>query len=118
MTDTSARDRSAWRDELDRLTKNHEGQWVTIELLDPTLGDLEEAERLPFTYATYDPRDDAVIVAVGGRSGRFPVVLRHIVNHPTEVDVSDDGRGLAAMRVVDADGTATLVSFVPEPALA
>jgi hypothetical protein len=116
MTDTSTVDRSQWATLLDRLTKEHEGELVTIELLDPTYGDLREAERLPFAYLTYDSRDDVVIVAVGGRSGRYPVVLRHIISSPTDVDVAEGRPAGAAVRVIDAEGTPTLVTFLPHSA--
>jgi len=64
-------------------------------------------------YAAYDPKDDVVIIAVGGRSPRYPVVLRHMISHPTEVAAAEIGSARAAIRVVDAEGTATLVSFFP-----
>jgi len=110
MADTATPQASEWTSLLDKMTAEHAGHHVTIELLDPTYGDQHEAERLPFAYATYDPRDDVVIVAVGGNSPRFPVVLRHMVWHPTQVDAVDDG-GLAAIRAVEPDGTTTVVTF-------
>jgi hypothetical protein len=46
---------------------------------------------------------------------RFPVVLRHMIPHPAEVNVAT-GAGIdAAIRVVDTDGTTTLVTFFPPP---
>lgn len=105
-------DRTEWARLLDRLSREHEGELVTIELLDQTYGDQYEAEHLPFTSALYDRKDDAVVVSVGGRSGRYPVLLRHIISHPTEVSASRSRAG-DAFRVVEADGTATLVSFFP-----
>ncbi|MEA2612652.1 MAG: hypothetical protein QOI52_611, partial [Chloroflexota bacterium] len=51
-----------------------------------------------------------VIIAVGGNSPRFPVVLRHMIWHPREDDVTS-GADLTAMKVTDADATETLVSF-------
>lgn len=113
MAHTPSADGNDWTQLLDRLSKENEGQLVTIELLDPTFGDQYEAERMPFAYATYDPKDDMIIVAVGGRSARFPVVLRHMISHPTEVGAAEfEGAG-SAIRVIDADGTVTLVSFFP-----
>ncbi|MET0999291.1 MAG: DUF5335 family protein [Marmoricola sp.] len=109
MADTST-DRQGWVEGLDRLTKDRGGQDVTIEVLDRTFGDQTEAERLPFMYAEYDPKDDVVIVAVGGRSSSYPVVLRHMVSHPSEVDIDLD---TGAFRVVEQDGTTTIVSFFP-----
>jgi hypothetical protein len=109
MTENSTINRNAWRGQLDGLTADHEGQDVTIEVVDQEYGDQHEAERLPFRYASYDPKDDVVIVAVGGRSERYPVVLRHMISHPAEVDATQDVP--VALRVVDDDGTITLVSF-------
>ncbi|MDQ1752697.1 MAG: hypothetical protein QOE71_3753 [Pseudonocardiales bacterium] len=109
MTDTAVEERSRWAIELDQLTREHEGDLVVIEVLDITYGDGEEAERVPFGYAAYDRKDDAVVVAVGGRSGRFPVALRHIVTHPIEIDIAEH-----AMRVVAEDGTTTIVTFIDD----
>jgi hypothetical protein len=107
-------DRSRWQAVLDQLTKEHEGEEITIELLDPTFGDAEEVERLPFAYVNYDRPTDTVIVAVGGRTAAYPVVLRHMIHRPVELAV-DDGKDIAALKVVDTDGTATLVSFSSRP---
>jgi acetamidase/formamidase len=109
MTDTSTDNRSTWARELDQVTDEHEGDLVVIEVLDTTYGDGEEAERVPFAYASYDRKDDVVIVGVGGRSGRFPVALRHIIAHPVQIDVAEN-----AMRVVSEDGTTTIVTFVED----
>jgi hypothetical protein len=112
MTESSTVNRRAWTEELDELTKEREGQYVTIEVLDPMYGDGTEAERLPFAYASYDPKDDVVIIAVGGNTSKYPVVLRHMVWHPTEVDVDKEA---GAIKVVEPDGTTTYVSFFPPP---
>ena len=82
------------------------GTWtVTVKS-----GDQTEAERLPFAYTSYDPKGDVVVVAVGGRSSSYPVVLRHMVTHPSGVDIDLDA---GAFRAVEQDGTTTLVSFFP-----
>ena len=39
MADTSTTDRQGWVEGLDRLTKDPEGQDVTIEVLDRSFGD-------------------------------------------------------------------------------
>jgi hypothetical protein len=112
MTGTSTVDHSEWTSLLDRLTKDHEGEYVTIEIVDPTYGDNPEAERMPFQYAAYDYKDDVAFVVVGGKTPRYPVALRHMVAHPADVTATMDP---PAVRVVDNDGTATLVSFFPAP---
>ena len=73
-------------------------------------GWVEGLDRLTFAYTSYDPKDDVVVVAVGGRSSSYPVVLRHMVPHPSEVDIDLDA---GAFRAVEQDGTTTLVSFFP-----
>jgi hypothetical protein len=110
MTESSTTDRKEWVDRLDHLTKDRAGQYVAIEVLDPTYGDEPEAERLPFAYSSYDEKDDVVIIAVGGNSPKYPVVLRHMVWHPTEVDVD---MAAGALKVVEKDGTTTIASFFP-----
>src|SRR5215216_4987336 len=75
-------DRDQWETMLNQLTDQHAGEQITIEILDPTLGDQVEAERLPFTYATYDRRDDTIVIAVGGKTPRYPVLLRHMITKP------------------------------------
>ena len=109
--------RAGWQANLDDLTRQHEGHEVTIELLDRELGDEEEVARLPLSSIGFDPKDDVVIVAVGGRDGRFPVVLRHMVENPQRIVVdshADDGR--VALDVVDGDGDHTIVTIWPPAA--
>jgi Family of unknown function (DUF5335) len=110
--------RAGWQAQLDELTRQHEGHDVTIELLDRDLGDEEEVERLPLSYIGFDPKDDVVIVAVGGRDGRYPVVLRHLVEHPQRIladSSADDGR--VALDVVDGEGDHTIITIRPPAAV-
>ncbi|HEY0449172.1 DUF5335 family protein [Actinophytocola sp.] len=116
MADTGTLNRNEWLAAFDRMTSDHEGDEVTIEVLDPTIGYEPEAERMPFSYLNYDPKDDVVIVAVGGRTPRYPVVLRHIVYRPSRVDIAVDEVPQPAVRVVEEDGTTTLVTFFPAAA--
>ncbi|MEU0094831.1 DUF5335 family protein [Kribbella sp. NPDC006257] len=103
-------DREQWESALDQLTKRHDGDYITIEVLDASLGDQLEVERLPFRYATYDRRDDTVVIAVGGITTRFPVVLRHLISKPATVSIAEESEP-AAMLITDTDSTSTLVSF-------
>jgi hypothetical protein len=114
MTDTTTLNRGEWRTALERVTENHEGREVTIEVMDPELGPGYEAERLPFAYIDYDPKDDVVVIGVGGRTSRYPVVLRHLVYHPSTVDIAEGDVPMPAVRIVEPDGTITLVRFFTE----
>ncbi|MFE1787050.1 DUF5335 family protein [Streptomyces sp. NPDC059525] len=113
MPGNASLDRSDWTSTLDEATATHEGELITIEVMDQSIGHQYEAERLPFSYLSYDHKSDAVVVAVGGRPPRYPVVLRHIVAHPKEIDVSTVDVPETAIRVLDQDDTATLITFYP-----
>ncbi|NMH97502.1 DUF5335 family protein [Pseudonocardia acidicola] len=110
-------DKDDWRRVLDQLTAEHEGDYITIELNAPEIGHEHEAEQKPFAYATYDPKDDVVIVAVGQDDPEEPV-LRHMVWHPTEVIAALDSDSPPAFEVVEPDGTTTLVTFYPQHVMA
>jgi hypothetical protein len=103
MTNGSTLDRNEWAARLDEATKKHEGQAVTIQVVDLTYGHNAEVEKLPFNF---DHKDDVVTIAVGGLSTRYPIVLRHLIVHRTEVDLTD-----RAMRVAARDATIPLVTF-------
>ena len=106
--------RSEWQHFFDQQTKVHEGAEVSIEVLSLDFGDQHEVERLPLASLTYDPKDDVVIVAVGGRDGRYPVVLRHFIDHPQQIlgDPSVPGT-VYALEVVGADDTRTITTLFP-----
>ncbi|MCU1501722.1 MAG: hypothetical protein JWM12_1076 [Ilumatobacteraceae bacterium] len=114
MADTHDMPRSEWKSYFERMTKAHDGGTVTIEVLDMDFGDGLEAEGMPFIYIEYDPKDDDLVVAAGARDGRFPVALRHIVEHPQRILVDRiDGAGDEedAIGVVGQDGSPTIVTI-------
>ena len=118
MTDTTEVPKTSWLQALESLTREHQGDVVTIEVASSDFGDQLEAEELPFAYVEYDPHDDAVSVGVGGRDGRFPVVLRHVIETPKslaiDVSGSDESTAIAA---VAPDGSETIITLRARPAL-
>lgn len=122
VPDTSARrhpdvvheqPKEAWRELLDQLTKVRAGDDVTIELLDADFGDGFEAERMPLSYIEYDEHADQASVAVGGRDGRYPVVLRHSIDHPGAILTDAEPPMLPLMvQIVGSDGSETLVTVL------
>jgi hypothetical protein len=112
VADTMTIDRPSWQGFFDSLSEDHHGEMITMEVLAQQIGDQVEAERLPFNYASYDPKDDVVVIGVGGDSPRFPVILRHMIWHPGEVDFANVPDPV--LRVVDKDGEATLTHFYPQ----
>lgn len=111
MAVTTSEQRSEWASLTDRLTADHVGHDVTIEVLDADGSDNSLVERLPFDSITYDHKDDVLVISVGGGSPRFPVVLRHLIHRPEEVvfDLIPQG---GALKITDASGTTTLVSLL------
>ena len=111
MSVTTSEQRSEWIKLTDRLRADHQGHDVVIEMLDPEGGDSSLVEHLPFDGITYDHKDDVVVISVGGRAPRYPVVLRHFIHHPTEIlfDLIPQG---AALKITDSSGTTTLVSLL------
>jgi hypothetical protein len=107
------RPKEDWHKLLDELTLVRTGDEVTIELLDAEFGDEFEAERIPLAYIEYDEHADEASVGVGGRDGRYPVVLRHSIQHPTSILTDSNPPMLPlAVQIVGADGSQTLVTVL------
>jgi hypothetical protein len=67
---------------------------------------------------SYDPRDDVLEVAVGGRGVRYPIVLRHFISNPKTISVEETGEpDPAAIEVTDPSGVRTLIRLFEAPAL-
>jgi hypothetical protein len=109
--------KGAWQTTLEALTVQHEGDSATIEVADLELGDQLEAEQIPFSYVEYDPHDDAVSVGVGGLDGRYPVMLRHAVEHPQNIFIHTSEAGSVTIDIRTPDGTSTLVTLSALPEL-
>ncbi|RBY87725.1 DUF5335 family protein [Blastococcus sp. TF02A-30] len=114
MSATTTEQRAAWNTLTERISADHADHDVAIELIDAEGGDSSMVERLPFSGITYDHRDDVVVVSVGGRDRRYPVVLRHVIEHPTKLEFDAIAQG-AALRITDAAGTTTLISILRRP---
>jgi len=108
------RPKTEWHALLDEVTKVRTGDDVTIELLDSEFGDAFEAERMPLAYVEYDEHADEASVAVGGRDSRYPVVLRHSIEHPSSILTDARPPRLPlVIQIVGADGSETLVTVLP-----
>lgn len=114
MDDTLTRDRATWQGLFDQLGRGRHGQPVTIEVLDEDFGDQTEAVRLPFDSASFDDKGDVVVIALGGRKPHWPVVLRHFIHHPQQIDLLEQPGSVLVVRVVDQEGVQTLITFRPD----
>ncbi|WP_326819656.1 DUF5335 family protein [Streptosporangium sp. NBC_01756] len=106
--------REEWREFFDNMTRNYEGAMVTVEVMSKDFGDQVETEKLPLAYLEYDPKDDQFSVGVGGRDGRYPVVLRHAIDRPQRIltDTLQQGT-VRAFDIFDAEGSQTIVVVYP-----
>jgi hypothetical protein len=111
MAVISPEQRTEWARLTDRLTGEYNGYDVTVEVLDPAVGDNPMVDRLPFDNITYDYKDDVAVVAAARDPEHQDVALRHMVHHPQEfvVDLIPEG---AAVKITDDAGTTTLVSLL------
>ena len=107
-------DRAQWAPFLDAITNSLIGKQAEIEVVSLDLGDQIEAEWAPLIGITYDHKDDLIEVALEE--------LDHMVRSPRELFI-DYGIGdvVAAIEIVDADGTRQIVKFkdplaLPAPA--
>jgi Family of unknown function (DUF5335) len=108
------RPKEEWHQLLDEVTKVRTGDDVTVEVLDAEFGDAFEAERIPLAYVEYDEHADEASVGVGGRDGRYPVVLRHSIPRPTSILTDAKPPKLPfVIQFVGADGSETLVTVLP-----
>jgi hypothetical protein len=103
-----------WHKLLDDLTTARSGDDVTIEVLDADFGDELQAERMPLAYIEYDQHADEASIGVGGRDGRYPVVLRHSIAHPAAVLTDAKPPRLPfVVQIVGTDGSETLLTVLP-----
>jgi phage repressor protein C with HTH and peptisase S24 domain len=111
-------DAEVWPRYFDSLTQSSEGLLASIELMSEELGDQSDVERMPLQAISYDPRDDVLEVAVGGRGARYPIVLRHFISNPKTISVEENGEpDPAAIEVTDPSGVRTLIRLFETPAL-
>jgi hypothetical protein len=73
---THTLDAGQWLEYFESIGSALDGSLVTIEVMDEQIGDQVEAERLPLQAIGYDPNDNVMEIAVGGRGLRYPVLLR------------------------------------------
>jgi hypothetical protein len=100
---TTKLEKPIWRPYFDRVSKTLVGKRAEIEVAALNLGAQVEAEWLPLIGITYDPKSDAIEVAVEGHD--------HLIRKPREVWVEEQGGELSSLAVVDADGVRQIITL-------
>jgi Family of unknown function (DUF5335) len=117
-TTTQELDAERWVEYFDSLAPSIDGLLVTIEVMSEQLGDQLDVERLPLQAIGYDPKDNVLEVAVGGRGVRYPILLRHFISSPQTVSVEESSPlSPRAILVTDASGVRTLIRLFEPAAL-
>ena len=109
---TQMLDAERWLEYFESLGPALDGLLATIEIIDERIGDQVEAERLPLQTIGYDPNDNVLEIALGGRGLRYPVLLRHFISRPQSISIEESGRAPSSILVTDADGQRTLIRLL------
>ena len=102
--------RERWGEFFDQFSDGNRGRPMSIEIIDPELGDQEVVQNEPLMAIVYDrPKkgDDLVI-----ELGRDEVTYAHTIDSPTEVLTAQNSNGvMIALSITDAGGTKTLIKL-------
>ena len=85
-----------WQAYFDQLSRTLGAKLVEIEVTGLGLGHQVEADYIPLTGISYDPKDDVL--------GIFAERLEHVISHPKEVYVDYELEWVHSIEVVDAEG--------------
>ena len=101
MSTTKQLPRAEWKDYFDRFTRAHLEDdtpgAATLEVVSPSFGDQVEASGVRLLGLAYDPKSNALEVALEG--------IDHLVFEPKEIWILEEEPGLiATIEVVERDG--------------
>ncbi len=107
-------DRNDLEHYLDHFSGIMPTELVEIEVAGLDLGDQVEAEWVPLSGISYDPKDDVVVIDLNDGA------LQHMVRQPQEFVVEEDNAGIHSFSIRDNDGRLHLVKLkepreLPEP---
>ncbi len=91
-----------WERYFDNFSRVAGTQLVELEVAGLDLGDQVEAEWLPLTGISYDPKDDVLAVQLDD-------TLEHMIRSPRSVSVEETADGMRALEVVDGDGRQQII---------
>lgn len=117
MEPTRELPRERWAQYLQDVTAELRNTPVMIEVTDPESGPGVEARRMALQALIYDRRDDVFEVSAAHGGPHLPTTLRHLVDHPTRIEVDSVHAAIPTMiSVIDGDGVRTDVRLVRDGA--
>lgn len=119
MEPTQELARESWSEYFDLISDELLNRAISIEIVESPNPPVVEAKGLALQLLTYDRRDDVFEVAAARGSPTLPSVLRHLIDHPTRIEI-DSLTSLVptAIAVTGGDGVRTLVRIWHEGAFA
>jgi hypothetical protein len=103
--------REEWADFFDGFSRRHEDWLVTIELLDPKLGDQIEVENHALRGIVAERRRDPEVIEIFTEN-REKQSTTNVVEKPTRVWIEESAEGAeAALEIEAQDGAKTLLRF-------
>lgn len=96
-------EKPAWQKYFDGLARQLEGMSAEIDVESMAIGTQIEAEWVPLLGISYDPKSDALSIAVEG--------LGHRIRRPQSVFVDVELGRLASMEVIDSDNVRHIVKL-------
>lgn len=103
---TSLIERKDWRGFFDTFSRAHDGWLVTLEVLDPELGDQIEVENLPLRGITVNHDGSLEITFERGQSH-----VSHTLSAPTRVFAKQSGEDVDEVLEFEGRGQTTLLLF-------
>ncbi len=101
-----------WGEFFDQFSDGNRGRQISIEIINPELGDEELIQNAPLMAIVYDRqgKGNKLVIEIG----KDEVTYAHTIDAPTEVltGQSESGRMLAVW-INDANETKTLVKLQP-----
>ena len=92
-----------WKGFLDGVTELLLGKRADIEVASLALGDQIETKSVQVLGMVYDHKDDVIEIALDD--------LDHLIYHPRDLYVDQNGLELSSVQIVDADGTRQIVTL-------
>ncbi|WP_228895891.1 DUF5335 family protein [Pseudoduganella aquatica] len=96
-------EKRAWQTYFDGVARQLEGMSAEIDVEAMSIGSQVEADWVPLLGISYDPKSDALSIAVEG--------LGHMIRKPETIFVDVELGRLASMEVIDGDNVRHIVKL-------
>lgn len=104
-------ERRRWNEEFNRLSLEHTGAIISLEIIGEEIGAQTEAQRIPFSGISADFKDgeNRIAILVGLTSESHTT---HTINEPVHVHIKQNDAGDDEALVIEAaDCTKTILQF-------